>query len=73
MSLTRYISDFVNENPGKSVGAVSGLILGVLILAFGFWRTVVILLFIILGFIIGKMIDDGDSGIEAIKNIFRRK
>lgn len=73
MSLTRYISDFVNENPGKSVGAVSGLILGVLILAFGFWKTIVILLFIILGFIIGKMIDDGDSGIEAIKNIFRRK
>lgn len=73
MSLTRYISDFVNENPGKSVGAVSGLILGVLILAFGFWRTVVIILFIILGFIIGKMIDDGDSGIEAIKNIFRRR
>jgi uncharacterized membrane protein len=73
MSLSRYISDFVNENPGKSVGAVSGLILGVLILAFGFWKTVVILLFIILGFIIGKMIDDGDSGIEAIKNIFRRK
>lgn len=73
MSLTRYISDFVNENPGKSVGAVSGLILGVLILAFGFWKTIVILLFIILGFIIGKMIDDGDSGIDAIKNIFRRK
>ncbi|HPS58100.1 MAG TPA: DUF2273 domain-containing protein [Spirochaetota bacterium] len=73
MSLTRYISDFVNENPGKSVGAFSGLILGVLILTFGFWRTVVIILFIILGFIIGKMIDDGDSGIEAIKNIFRRR
>jgi len=73
MSLTRYISDFVNENPGKSVGAVSGLILGVLILAFGFWRTVVIILFIILGFIIGKMIDDGDSAVEAIKNIFRRR
>lgn len=73
MSLTRYISDFVNENPGKSVGAVSGLILGVLILTFGFWKTIVILLFIILGFIIGKMIDDGDSGIEAIKNIFRRR
>ena len=73
MSLTRYISDFVNENPGKSVGAVSGLILGVLILAFGFWRTVVIILFIILGFIIGKMFDDGDSAIEAIKNIFRRR
>ncbi len=73
MSLTRYISDFVNENPGKTVGAASGLVLGVLILTFGFWKTVVIILFIILGFIIGKMIDDGDAAIGAIKNFFRRR
>jgi len=73
MNLTRYISDLLNENPGKAVGALSGLVLGILILTFGFLKTLVIILFVILGLLIGKMIDDGDSGIDAIKNLFRRK
>lgn len=73
MNLTRYISDLINENPGKTVGAISGLILGILILTFGFWKTVVIILFVALGIVIGKMFDDGDSLIDAVKNIFRRK
>ncbi len=73
MSLTRYIYDIVNENPGKSVGAVSGLALGLFILILGFWKTIVIILFIVLGILIGKMFDDGDSLIDTVKNIFRRK
>lgn len=73
MNLTRYISDLINENPGKTVGAISGLILGILILTFGFWKTVVIILFVALGLVIGKMFDDGDSLIDAIRNLFRRK
>lgn len=73
MSLTRYIYDLVNENPGKTVGAFSGLVLGILILTFGFWKTIVIILFVILGILVGKMIDDGDSFIDGIKNLFRRR
>ena len=38
MSLSRYLLEFANENPGKTVGAVTGFILGILILTFGFLK-----------------------------------
>ena len=72
MSLSRYLLEFANENPGKAVGAVIGLILGILVLTFGVAKTFVILLFILLGFIIGKMVDDKVSVIDEIRRIFSR-
>ena len=72
MSFSRYLLEFANENPGKAVGAVAGLILGIAVLAFGFAKTLVIILFIFLGYVIGKMVDDKVSLIDAIKRIFRR-
>ena len=73
MSLSRYLLEFANENPGKTVGAVTGFILGILILTFGFLKTIVVILFIILGIIIGKMVDDRISIVDEIRRIFRRR
>jgi len=72
MSFTRYLFEYVNENPGKSVGAISGFLLGILILTFGVLKTIVVILFIILGIIIGKMADDRISIVDEIRRIFRR-
>ncbi len=72
MSLSRYLLEFVNDNPGKSVGAIAGFLLGILILAFGVLKTFVVILFVILGIIIGKMADDRISIIDEIRRIFRR-
>lgn len=72
MSLSRYLLEFVNDNPGKSVGAVSGFLLGILILTFGILKTLVVILFVILGIIIGKMADDRISIFDEIRRIFRR-
>lgn len=65
--------EFANDNPGKTVGAVAGFILGILILTFGVLKTFVVLLFIILGIIIGKMADDRISLVDEIRRIFRRR
>lgn len=72
MSLSRYLLEFVNDNPGKSVGAVAGFLLGILILTFGILKTIVVILFVILGIIIGKMADDRISIFHEIRRIFRR-
>ena len=73
MSILSYISEWVNYNPGKAAGAVAGFILGILILAFGIAKTLLIVLLVFFGFIIGKMIDDKVSVFDEIRNIFRRK
>ncbi len=73
MSISRYISEWVNYNPGKAVGAIGGFVLGILILVFGIAKTLLIVLFVILGIVIGKMVDDRVSVFDEFRNIFRRK
>ena len=73
MSISRYISEWVNYNPGKAAGAFGGFVLGILILVFGIAKTLLIILFVILGIIIGKMADDRVSVFDEFRNIFRKK
>lgn len=73
MGISRYILEWVNYNPGKAVGAVAGFILGILIIAFGIAKTILIVLLVLLGFTIGKMIDERVSVFDGFRNIFRKK
>lgn len=73
MEFSRLISDLFSENPGKTVGAITGFILGILILVFGFLKILVIIIFMLLGIIVGKMVDDRASVIDAITGFFRRR
>ena len=56
------MNDLWNERKerhfGKLVGVVAGLIFGILILIFGFWRTLFVTLLVIAGFVIGKRFDE---------------
>lgn len=51
----------VDNHPGKLIGTSLGLILGLLMVTLGFWRTLVLALFAILGFMLGKRQDDNES------------
>ena len=51
MGFFQYISQWMNENPGKSAGAIAGFVLGILILTLGFVKTLLIILFVIAGVI----------------------
>ncbi len=73
MSISRYILEWVSYNPGKAAGAFAGFLLGILTLTFGIAKTILIVLFVLLGFIIGKMVDDRVSVFDEIRNLFRRK
>ena len=51
----------VDNHPGKFIGTTLGLFLGLLMATLGFWRTLVLALFISLGFVLGKRQDDHQS------------
>jgi len=51
----------VDNHPGKLIGTSLGLILGLLMVTLGFWRTLVLALFVLLGFMLGKRQDDNES------------
>ena len=43
-----------DNHPGKLIGTSVGFFLGLLMVTLGFWRTLVLSLFAILGFVLGK-------------------
>ena len=48
----------IDNHPGKLIGTSVGFFFGLLIVTLGFWRTLVLVLFAVLGFILGKSQDD---------------
>jgi uncharacterized membrane protein len=48
----------IDNHPGKLIGTSIGLVLGLLLVTLGFWRTLVLGLFIAGGFILGKRQDN---------------
>ena len=73
MSFIQTVQGWINLNPGKTLGALAGFILGVLIFTFGILKTLVIILLVALGFLFGKARDDNISIIDEITSLFNRK
>ncbi len=53
--------DLLDGHRGKVIGIILGLLAGLLIIIFGFWKTVFIAICIVVGYIVGKSFDDGSS------------
>lgn len=73
MSFIETIIQWINDNPGKTIGICAGMVLGIVIISFGPLKTLFIIILILIGFLIGKIRDDGIPLSESIKQIFRRK
>lgn len=59
--------DYLWENQrGKTIGCSFGLLLGILILLFGFWNIIFILLCGVIGLYIGMCIDRSDDFLEIL-------
>lgn len=63
------MKDFLNKNIGSLIGAVIAILLGVLFMAVGFWRTLLLLLLGAIGFMLGNARIRESMG-NAIKRIF---
>lgn len=70
------ITDFlvwsINNHPGKFIGTVIGWILGLLIVTLGFWKTLILMLFIAVGFILGKRQDDHKDVLTWLERILNK-
>jgi uncharacterized membrane protein len=66
------IAGWIRLNPGKTIGAGLGFIIGILLFTIGWWKTIIIMVLMFIGFIIGKSRDDDVSIIDQISGFFRR-
>jgi uncharacterized membrane protein len=73
MDFFEQITEWVRLNPGKTIGAALGFIIGILFFTIGWWKTIIIMILVGAGFIIGKSRDDDVSIIDQISGFFRRK
>ncbi len=60
-----------HEHSGEVVGAIVGLIIGLFVIIAGFWRTLVLVLFVALGVAAGRYVDVNEQLKEAIARRFR--
>jgi uncharacterized membrane protein len=72
MTFLQKVAAWINGNPGKTVGALIGLIFGILILTIGFLKTFLVVVLVCAGFIIGKLRDD-KVPFPGLDSIFKKK
>lgn len=72
MGFFGYMGDWINQNPGKAVGIACGLLFGILLFAIGILKTLLIVLFMLIGYLIGKSRDENVSIIDTVARLFRR-
>jgi uncharacterized membrane protein len=64
-----YLIDIFLNNRGKCIGVLIGLLIAVLSLTIGFFKTLFVVICLLLGYYIGKKIDNKESIIEIIERI----
>lgn len=60
----------LDEHPGKVLGAVIGFILGLIVVVLGFWRTLVIALFVAVGTYLGSRQDEHKDFGQLLEMLF---
>lgn len=63
------LEEIWQQHSGKIVGVTIGFILGVLILIFGFFQTLFVLLCVIAGYIVGKRIDEKEDIMDILDKL----
>lgn len=72
MNNNQSLLNWINRNKGKFIGLLAGFIFGLLILLIGVLKTIVILIFALIGLYLGHLWDGGRGIQEIFKNIYRK-
>ncbi len=70
-NLFRYAKDWINKNPGTAVGIIIGLILGIMLFTLGIFKTLLLLLFMLIGYWLGRSKDKNVSLLDQVSKIFK--
>lgn len=65
-------NSFFHKYPGLIIGALVGLLIGLIFLVFGFWKTLIFVVIVALGIFIGLLLD-GDGRLKEHICSFGRK
>lgn len=72
MNFLRFIAEWINANPGRAIGGFVGFLVGIFFLTIGVLKTLLVVIFISVGYFIGKSRDEKRSIIDNIRSIFKR-
>lgn len=67
--MKEWLKQFYAEHKWQCVMAAAALVLGILFLCIGFWRTLLLAVLVALGVLIGTLLDRG--GWPAVKDFFQ--
>lgn len=73
MSIIKEIFDRLSPYKGRIIGVLFGLILAILVLSIGFLRALVVGLFMVLGFYLGKKADNQESLVDLWERLRRNR
>lgn len=67
----RLLQLILEEHRGKVIGVSLGLLAAIIIIAVGFWRAMFVIFCVLLGYFIGKRIDENKNFGSLIKGLFK--
>ncbi|MDI6813170.1 MAG: DUF2273 domain-containing protein [Desulfitobacteriaceae bacterium] len=67
---TRFFMWALAEHPGKLLGTSLGLLFGLLFVLIGFWRALILMAFVVVGFLAGKRYDEHKDLGKWLERIF---
>ena len=70
--ISRFFLWALDKHPGKLIGTILGFLLGLLVVSIGFWKALVLFIFVAIGFFLGKKQDDEKNLFEWITRFFQR-
>lgn len=70
--ISQFLFWALDSHPGKLVGTSVGFLLGLLFVTLGFWRTLVLGLFVGLGFVLGKRQDEHKGISSWVERTFNK-
>ena len=71
--LEKILLFLLEEHRGKTIGIFLGLAASILFIAYGFWRTIFVMVCILLGYFIGKEIDQKQSFDQWMQEVFKKR
>ncbi|NLW92883.1 MAG: DUF2273 domain-containing protein [Syntrophomonadaceae bacterium] len=71
--LEKIVLYLMEQHRGKTIGILLGLVASIFFIAYGFWRTLFVILCIMLGYFIGKEIDQNQGWDQWVQKFIRKR